>query len=117
MPWWSWILLWTALIALSLLLHFLLGLRLFRQFMATMKELGAAGEKFSHLGPMPAPGESNDEEGTGKPPGWAVFAPPQQVRHEYVTAKSARREARRQRRVKRRAERGQPQSLQDIESI
>ena len=42
MPWWSWILIWIALVALSLLFYVLLGIRLFRQFMATMKDLGGS---------------------------------------------------------------------------
>jgi hypothetical protein len=47
--------------------------------------------------------------------GAAVFASPEQMRHDYVTAKASRQEVRRQKRVKRKAERGQPQSLHDIE--
>jgi len=115
MPWWSWILLWIALIALSLLLHVLLGIRLFRQFMATVRDLSAAGERLGHL---PAPPDSNDDADADRPgraPGWAVFASPEQMRHDYVAAKASRREVRRERRVKLRAERGQPQSLHDIE--
>ncbi|MCA4131459.1 hypothetical protein [Arthrobacter sp. M4] len=116
MTWWSWILLWVALIALSLLLHVLLGVRLFRQAMATVKELGAAGEKLGHLGPFPEPDKPDNDGGKRLlPPGSAVFAPPEQMRHDYLAAKAARREARRKRRVERRAERGQPQSLHDID--
>ena len=47
MPWWSWIVIWIALVALSLLFFGVLGVRLFRQFMATLKELGEAAERFS----------------------------------------------------------------------
>lgn len=114
MPWWSWILLWVALIALSLLFYVLLGIRLFRQFMATARELGAAGQRFGHLSPSQFP-EDGDHAEPEKPAGWAVFASPEQMRHDYLTAKAARQEVRRQRRVKRKAERGQPQSLHDIE--
>ena len=64
MPWWSWILIWIALIALSLLFFVLMGVRLFRQFMATVKELGAAGDKLGHLpGPGPAAGTPGDGDG------------------------------------------------------
>lgn len=105
---------WVALIALSLLFYLLLGIRLFRQFMATARELGAAGERFGHLAPPHVP-EVSDHSTPGKPAGWAVFASPEQMRHDYVTAKAARQEVRRQRRVKRKSERGQPQSLHDIE--
>jgi hypothetical protein len=118
MPWWSWILIWIALIALSLLFYVVMGVRLFRQFMATVKELGAAGDKLGHL-PTPVPEASTPGDGTsdavGAPPGSAVFASPHRMRHDYHASKSARRESRRQRRIQRKAERGQPQALRDIE--
>jgi hypothetical protein len=116
MPWWSWIVIWIALVALSLLFFVVLGVRLYRKFMTTVKELGEAGDRFGHLPsatPVPAPAEP------GAPatpvPGSAVFAPPARVRHDYEAAKAARREARRLRRVQRKADRGQPQRLHDIE--
>lgn len=100
-----------------------MGVRLFRQFMATVKELGAAGEKLGHLpAPVPeagTPGDATSHDATSHaaaaPPGAAVFASPHRMRHDYHASKSARREARRQRRVQRKAERGQPQALRDIE--
>ena len=114
MPWWFWILLWIALIALSLLLHVMLGFRLFRKFMATVRELGEAGKRFSNISPTT---ETSDVDGMFErsAPGSAVFASPEQMRHDYLTAKAFRQEVRRQRRVQRKAERGQPQSLHDIE--
>jgi hypothetical protein len=114
MPWWSWILLWVALIAVSLLCYVLLGIRLFRKFMATLHDLSAAGERFGHRTYLPG---HNDDDGGASPKvlGAAVFASPEQMRHDYVTAKASRQEVRRQKRVKRKAERGQPQSLHDIE--
>jgi hypothetical protein len=126
MPWWSWILIWIALVALSLLFYVLLGIRLFRQFMATMKDLGAAGERFgSPLGGLPDPytaavpgGPAGSVPGHGlkQPvPGSAVFASPVQMRHDYLTSKSSRREERRLRRVQRKSDRGQPQALRDID--
>ncbi|MGR0159899.1 hypothetical protein [Paenarthrobacter nitroguajacolicus] len=114
MPWWFWILLWIALIALSLLFHLTLGYRLYRKFMSTVHELGAAGKRFSNV----APGqETSDLEAldASPEPGSAIFASPEQMRHDYLTAKAFRQEVRRQRRVQRKAERGQPQSLHDIE--
>jgi hypothetical protein len=110
MPWWSWILIWIALIALSLLFYVLLGIRLYRQFMAVMKDVGAAGEKMGHLAPAAA---FVDEPGATQP-GAAVFASPAQMRHDYDASKSSRREGRRQRRVQRRHDRGQPQLLRDL---
>ena len=61
MPWWSWIVIWIALVALSLLFFVVLGARLFRQFMATVKELEAAGERFSAF-PL-APGHADTPAG------------------------------------------------------
>jgi hypothetical protein len=133
MPWWSWILIWIALIALSLLFYLLLGIRLFRKFMVTMREVGTAGEKLGHLpeaGHVPGnPGASdnpNDPDNPDDPdgdtpgvphlaPGSAVFASPHWMRHAYHASKASRVEARRQRRIRRKAGRGQPQRLRDIE--
>lgn len=130
MPWWSWIVIWIALIALSLLFIGVLGVRLFRQFMATAKELGEAGERFSTIGPPPATngsavvqvlpvGSDGATAGTGPgthaEPGSAVFAAPEAMRQTYHASKAARQEARRERRVRRKTERGQPQALRDID--
>lgn len=120
MPWWSWILIWVALVSLSLLFFVLMGVRLFRQFMATVKELGDAGNKLTSLSvPAAVPGgaalTASGPDVIGAAQGTAPFASPHQMRHDYDASKEARREARRQRRVSRKAERGQPQSLRDIE--
>jgi hypothetical protein len=109
-----------ALVSLSLLVFVLMGVRLFRPFMATVKELGEAGDKLTRL-PVPATASAGameaapDSDVIGVAPGTAPFASPHQMRHDYHASKEARREARRQRRVRRKAERGQPQSLRDIE--
>ncbi len=113
MPWWSWILIWVALVALSLLFYVLLGIRLFRQFMATMKDLGAAGEKLGHLGPLEVADTPADP--STPPPGSAVFASPTVMRHDYEASKSSRREERRLKRVQRKTDRGQPQALGDLD--
>lgn len=113
MPWWSWILIWVALVAVALLFYVLLGIRLFRQFMATVKDLGAAGEKLGHLNPIDLPDESADP--AEALPGSAVFASPAVMRHDYEASKWARREERRRRRVQRKKDRGQPQALGDLD--
>ncbi|HEY1156816.1 MAG TPA: hypothetical protein VGE95_11065 [Arthrobacter sp.] len=113
MPWWSWILIWVALVAVALLFYVLLGIRLFRQFMATMKDLSAAGAKLGHLGPTEVPDESGDL--SRAVPGSAVFASPAVMRHDYEASKLARREERRRRRVQRKKDRGQPQALGDLD--
>ncbi|MGG6381042.1 hypothetical protein [Paenarthrobacter sp. NEAU-H11] len=113
MPWWSWILIWVALVALSLLFYVLLGIRLFRQFIATVKDLGAAGEKLGQLGPMET---SPASTAPATPhPGSAVFASPTVMRHDYEASKSSRQEERRLRRVQRKIDRGQPQALGDLD--
>ena len=124
MPWWSWIVIWIALVALSLLFFVVLGVRLFRKFMATVKELGEAGERFSTFPAAAAPSVDSagvdgavDEAGAEPPPepGSAVFASPVQMGHDYRASKFARQETRRKRRVQRKLDRGQPQRLHDIE--
>lgn len=137
MPWWSWIVIWIALVALSLLFFVVLGVRLFRQFMTTLKELGEAGERFSRLPSRPdsaasdaaaagstavhlvAVGSDGEDEGApsgpGLEPGAAVFASPARMRQDYDASKRARQDARRLRRIRRKTDRGQPQALRDIE--
>ena len=130
MPWWSWIVIWIALVALSLLFFVVLGVRLYRKLMATVRELGEAGARFSTFPSGPATlgsadvhlahvGSDGDEAGDGSgpraAPGSAVFASPVQMGHDYGASKSARQEARRRRRVQRKLDRGQPQRLHDIE--
>ena len=125
MPWWSWILIWVALVALSLLFYVLLGIRLFRQFIATVKDLGAAGEKLGQLGPMEtspastAPATPHRAAVSPTPltphPGSSVFASPSVMRHDYEASKSSRQEERRLRRVQRKIDRGQPQALGDLD--
>jgi len=114
MPWWSWILIWIALIAVSLLFYVLLGIRLYRQFMATVKDLGDAGARLSSLGPA-ALLEEEAADPSSVAPGSAVFASPAVMRHDYEASKSARREERRRRRVQRKKDRGQPQALGDLD--
>jgi hypothetical protein len=127
MPWWSWILIWIALVALSLLFYGVLGVRLYRQATTALRELGEAMDRFSRLpspadataGSLPVPADG----GTGTPggtapqpvPGGAVFASPARMRHDYDASKLARQDARRLRRIQRKKDRGQPQALRDIE--
>jgi hypothetical protein len=115
MPWWSWILLWVALAALSLLFIAFLGWRVFRGFTATMRELAAAESGIGSVGRTaaaePGPAAPAAEPAVSIP---AIFADPEAARLNYDAGKQERTEARRLRRVARRAERGQPQSLRDL---
>lgn len=121
MPWWTWILLWIALVSLSLLFYSFLGFRLFRQIVTTFKELGEAGDRLgqstSNLGQLDPsdPADASTPSLQRLPPGGAIFASPEVMRHEYHASKARRREARRQRRVRRKTGRGQPRTLRDIE--
>jgi hypothetical protein len=129
MPWWSWIVIWIALVALSLLFFGVLGLRLFRQATTTLSELGEAADRFSTLpapaGPAGTTGTgsaagASDPAGADEPlrpvPGEAIFASPARMRHDYHASKLARQNARRLRRIQRKKDRGQPQALRDIET-
>jgi len=128
MPWWSWILIWIALVAVSLLFYGVLGVRLFRQFTTTLRELSEAADRFSHLpapagpdamGPdaMPATAAAGSagRAALESAPGDAIFASPARMRHDYHASKFSRQEARRLRRMQRKKDRGQPQALRDIE--
>ena len=116
MPWWSWIVIWIALVALSLLFFGVLGIRLFRQFMATVKDLEQAGDRFSTFPSVARDAGGAPGHGSTDPdPGLAVFASPVQMGHEYRAAKLGRQETRRIRRVQRKLERGQPQRLHDFD--
>ncbi|PVZ59475.1 hypothetical protein [Arthrobacter sp. H-02-3] len=116
MPWWSWILIWIALVALSLLFYGVLGVRLYRQATTALRELGEAMDRFSRL-PSPADDGAGASGGAAPQPlpGGAVFASPARMRHDYDASKLARQDARRLRRIQRKKDRGQPQALRDIE--
>ncbi len=106
---------WIALVAVSLLFYVLLGIRLYRQAMAVLKDFGAAATKLGHLAPAGAAPLAGELQSPAALPGAAVFASPAQMRHDYDASKSSRREDRRQRRIQRKHDRGQPQSLRDLD--
>ncbi|HEV7167920.1 MAG TPA: hypothetical protein VGN49_08130 [Micrococcaceae bacterium] len=117
MPWWSWIVIWIALVALSLLYVALLGIKVWRDFRKTAKSLETAGNRLREHGQARrAELEAQLAPAMPRVQGVAVFASPEQMKDDYTAAKAARVSQRRRRRVARRAERGQPQSLRDIGS-
>lgn len=126
MPWWSWIVIWIALVALSLLFFGVLGLRLYRQATTTLEELTEAAERFSQVPSFADPGSGHTAADADAPggadaaprpePGSAVFASPARMRHDYHASKFSRQNARRLRRIQRKKDRGQPQALRDIET-
>lgn len=119
MPWWSWILIWIALTALSLLFVLFLGFKLWRGAMAVMRtvsELSAERSTYWDTS-LERAKVQHITEPRNVVPGAAVFATPEEMKHDYLAAKEERRFARLQRRVARRKERGQLQSLRDIEAL
>lgn len=119
MPWWSWILIWIALVALSLLFMAFLGWKIWRGVSATARtfsEVSAEREAYWDQSLERAKVQHVTEARTTVP-GSAIFATPEEMKDDYVAAKEERRFARLQRRVARRKERGQLQSLRDIEAL
>ncbi|MCZ2404169.1 hypothetical protein IV498_13515 [Paenarthrobacter sp. Z7-10] len=120
MPWWSWIVIWIALAALSLAYVLLLGIRVWRGFSAMLKSFEDTGNQLEEYRDRRA-AELAEELDHAQPdqhrplPGAAVFASPQRLREDYAVSKAARQSERRRQRVHRRAVRGQRQSLRDTE--
>jgi hypothetical protein len=115
MPWWFWTILWIALVALSLAYVLLLGIKAWRDFTATAKSLEDAGSRLDRYRREKAAEVEGRFVADAGSPGAAVFASPEQMKDDYTAAKAARVSSRRRRRFAGRAERGQPQSLRDIE--
>lgn len=107
MVWWTWILLWVALVALSLLFLAWLAWRLFRGFSALMAELARAGEALS-------PSFDADVPQTPREFTPAIFKSPSKVKVSNASNSRLRRWARLERRVRRRTVRSQPQLLRDM---
>ncbi|ALV45031.1 hypothetical protein MB46_05440 [Arthrobacter alpinus] len=119
MPWWSWILIWIALVALSLLFVALLGWRTWRDVSATARTFNdVSAERAAYWDQsLERAKVRHVTEPRTTVPGSAIFATPEEMKDDYVAAKEERRFARLQRRVARRKERGQLQSLRDIEAL
>lgn len=119
MPWWSWILIWIAVVALSLLFIVFLGLKVWRGVSATMRTFNDVSEERASYWDRSL--ERASVQHAAQPrtviPGSAVFATPEKMKDDYLAAKEERRFARLQRRVARRKERGQLQSLRDIDAL
>ncbi len=117
MPWWSWIVIWIALGALSLAYLLLLGIKVWRGFSATAGAFHDAAEMLSRYRRTAEETYDGGPVTIARPaPGRAVFASPEQMKEDYTASKGARQSERRRRRVARRSARGQLQSLRDIES-
>lgn len=113
MAWWFWILLWVALVALSLLFFGILGVKLFRSFTAMLTELEAASNRLGSAG-SPVAGEATAPEPAAEGVPDALFSDPRKARIHYAASKLQRQEQRRLRRMERKRLRGQPQALRDL---
>lgn len=112
-----WIVLWVALVAVSIIFLVAVGFRVFRRGMRTLGEFGEAMDRLE-VNADTRHGDSADAvvRATGVPgitvP--AVFSAPADVRAAAELAKTHRQLDRRNRRVLTRARRAQPQLLQDM---
>lgn len=119
MAWWSWILIWTALVALSLLFIAFLAFKVWRDASATARTFDETSRERGEYwdASLERAQVVHVTEPRGTVPGSAVFATPEKMKDDYLAAKEERRFIRLQRRVARRKERGQLQSLRDIEAL
>lgn len=112
MPWWTWIVIWVALLALTLLVLAALGYHLFRKVKALLKEVEHASEVLDR---STTPAVSPDLPVREFVP--AASRDPADVRDERAEGKALRIAARRERRVHRRVNRSQPVSLRDLPHV
>ena len=119
MPWWSWILIWVALVALALLFIAFLAFKVWRDASATARTFNEVSEERGAYWDesLERAAVAHVTEPRATVPGSAVFATPEKMKDDYLAAKVERRFARLQKRVARRKERGQLQSLRDIEAL
>lgn len=117
MLWWMWIVLWVALVAVSVIFLVVVGFRVFRRIMRTLREFGEAMDRLQ----VDAPAADTADDGVGAArsgapgiPVPAVFSAPETVRAARDLARTRRVDDRRARRIARRAQREQPQLLQDM---
>ncbi|WP_104118737.1 DUF948 domain-containing protein [Arthrobacter sp. B1805] len=113
MLWWMWIVLWVALIAVSLIFLVVVGFRVFRRGMRTIGEFGEALDRLE-VNVRPDDGAGAHPAGVPGIAVPAVFSAPGDVRAARELARIRRADDRRSRRIAKRAGRGQPQLLQDM---
>jgi hypothetical protein len=113
MLWWMWIVLWVAVIAVSVIFLGVVGFRVFRRIMRTLGEFGEAMDRFD----MNTPDDGGAPVRAAALPGIpvpAVFSAPEEVGQARELARIRRSDDRRSRRVRKRVDRGQPQLLRDM---
>lgn len=112
MPWWSWILIWAALAVAAAAFYALIGWRIFRKFMSTLREAETAVSALGVSVPAPAAAAEKAPENE-----LGIFADPIRERVRYEEGKEARRAGRRERRISRRLANGQPRALRDFPEL
>ncbi|MHA7207962.1 hypothetical protein [Arthrobacter sp. MDT1-65] len=113
MLWWMWIVLWVAVVAVSVIFLTVIGFRVFRRGMRTLGEFGEAMDRLEVNVPADD-GLAPHHAGVPGIPVPAVFSRPEDVRTARRLAQTRRADDRRSRRIVKRAGRGQPQLLQDM---
>ena len=111
MVWWSWVLLWTALVLLGTGFLGLVLWRLVRTFFVLLRDAEAAAGEFAQRWDDAASGVRRPVR-TGPEP--AVFTPVGDALAEYRLGRDQRETARLRRRMERKDRRGQPQRIGDI---
>lgn len=114
MPWWSWILIWSALVVAAAAFYALVGWRIFRKLMSVLREAQAAASALALAPAVPAPAAvpvKAPERELG------IFEDPILERARYEEGKEARRAGRRERRISRRLANGQPRALRDFPEL
>ncbi|MBG6218269.1 hypothetical protein IWX75_002750 [Arthrobacter sp. CAN_A6] len=117
MPWWSWIVIWVALLALTALFILFLGFRVFRGAMSTLREFEGAADRLQvNSGRTMTDNDDKDGHGDAGESAFlpAVFSTPEAVRTANALGRTGRVGRRRATRVRLRAERNQPQLLRDM---
>lgn len=116
MPWWSWIVIWIALIALSLLYVVLLGIKLWGHVVRLGNAVSDVSAAFSARSVLlrqdasPVLATFVRQEA----PGQLELPAVTEAVEVYHRGKVERRAARRRRRIERRRRHGQAQSLRDL---
>lgn len=111
MSWWMWVVLWTALVLISACVVALLLFRLWRQFSATLHDLGDYGDSVTLRLDQATDAPSEQEHHLRRPD---VYTPWREARRQYRSGTLERRTARSQRRSAKRRAMGQPQRVSDL---
>ncbi|RUQ22599.1 hypothetical protein D8M21_04020 [Kocuria sp. HSID16901] len=111
MPWWFWILLWTALVLVSAAVLGLLMWWVIRRFFKLLDEIGTLGQDMTERWEKSS---SSVATGIREAPVPGILIPVHQAREEYLRERTKRHERHVAQRIARRDHRGQPQNVRDL---